>query len=95
MALHHTTRNTQHTTYLSHLFLLLIGFSEMMGAISMRDYYIAILVGSIARRPWTEPMGGTNIARWYATSCEEFWERIDIICSIWLICRGRRDMRWI
>lgn len=24
-------------------------------------------------------MGVTNIARWYATSCEEFWERIDII----------------
>ena len=24
-------------------------------------------------------MGGTNIARCYATSCEEFWERIDII----------------
>lgn len=45
----------------------------------MRDYYIAILVGSIARRSGTEPMGGTNIARWYATSSEEFWERIDII----------------
>ena len=45
----------------------------------MRDYYIAILVGSIARRSGTEPKGGTNIARWYATSSEEFWERIDII----------------
>lgn len=45
----------------------------------MRDYYIAILVGSIARRSWTAPMRGTNIARCYATSCEEFRERIDII----------------
>lgn len=45
----------------------------------MRDYYIAISVGSIARRSWTELMGGVNIARWYATSCEEFWELLDII----------------
>lgn len=52
----------------------------------MRDCYIAILVGSIARRSWTEPMGGTNIVRWYATSCEEFWERIDIILLYMAFC---------